>query len=206
MYPEHCGGSKRLGVDLHPLPLRLDTAVFSLYGHSDPEQHYAPFKIRLHGAVIQPCLLHGEPETSSRSTATIFLYLPYVVMSLLPYVLRISYTTNEILHHAVIGVLASARVPCRLPHVHAGDQRVHAGYQRVHAGCQCVHAGCQFSPTSSWCSLGPSVCTVLMLTGERLCQNCTDMPCTMYCVKPGQLTFPTAIISWITRQKCTALH
>ena len=42
---------------------------------------------------------------------------------------------------------------------------VHVGYQRVRAGCQCVHAGCQFSPTS-WCGLGPSVRTVLMLTGD----------------------------------------
>ena len=53
--------------------------------------------------------------------------------------------------------------------VHAGCQRVHAGCQRVHAVCQCVRAGCQFSPTS-WCG---SVRTVLMLTGERLCQNRT---------------------------------
>ena len=48
------------------------------------------------------------------------------------------------------------------------------GYQCVHAGCQCVYAGCQFSPTSLWCGLGPSVHTVLMLTGETLCQNTTS--------------------------------
>ena len=70
---------------------------------------------------------------------------------------------------------------CRLSRIHAG---VHAAYQRVHAG----------SPTSSWRrstrsfslstqdasslrpargGLGPSLRTVLMLTGERLCQNST---------------------------------
>ena len=57
--------------------------------------------------------------------------------------------------------------------------------QRVHAGCQCVHAGCQFSSTS-WCGLGPSVRTVLMLTGERLCQNTTSAFC--FCLN---------YISWI---------
>ena len=72
----------------------------------------------------------------------------------------------------------------QLSRIRAGGQRVHAAYQRVHAG----------SPTSSWrrstrsCSLstqdasslrpargglGPSLRTVLMLTGERLCQNST---------------------------------
>ena len=57
--------------------------------------------------------------------------------------------------------------------VHSGYLRVHAGCQRLHAGCQRLHAlchaGCQFSPTSC-CGLGR---TVLMLTGERLCQNST---------------------------------
>ena len=47
--------------------------------------------------------------------------------------------------------------------------------------CSCVHAGCQFSPTS-WCGLGPSVRTVLMLTGEGLCQNSTIITCLVPCV------------------------
>ena len=32
-----------------------------------------------------------------------------------------------------------------------------------------------FSPTSSWCGLGPSVRTVLMLTGESLCPSLFNM-------------------------------
>ena len=61
--------------------------------------------------------------------------------------------------------------------------RLSAGYQRIHAGYQHVHAGC---PTSSWCGLGPSVRTVLMLTGETLCQNSTIsliiITCLVQCV------------------------
>ena len=77
--------------------------------------------------------------------------------------------------------LAALAQRCRLSRIHAG---IHAAYQRVHAG----------SPTSSWRrstrsfslstqdaislrpargGLGPSLRTVLMLTGERLCQNST---------------------------------
>ena len=154
----------------------------------------------------------------SRTTGTIFLYI-YIHLYIYPgtahtvtfYVLlnmrymrkmhahsRSKYTTNAILHHAVIEMSRrSARRPvsCRLSHVHASTQRAHAASQRVHAstqrahaasqrvhaGSQRVYAGCQFSPTSSWCGLGPSV------------RNVKSM-------------FYAAIISWITptRQTFTA--
>ena len=94
---------------------------------------------------------------------------------------------------------------------HAFMPAVNAFMQAIarYAGCQRVHAGCQFSPTSSWCGLGPSVRTVLMLTGERLCQNSTMCSFTVLLIIIVEINmFPAAITSWIAPacQKCTAFH
>ena len=116
----------------------------------------------IHNHATGTNFLYIWPLSLSRKSLPTFLFLR------LCYIPQIA-LQNFYLHASVTPKLLHALI-CRL-RVHAGCQRIHADYQRVHAGCQW---GCpQFSPTS-WCGLGPSVPTVLVITGERLCQNTTS--------------------------------
>ena len=108
----------------------------------------------------------------SRSTGTIFqttvVAPPYIPpVPFLRTFLIFSYGSHAVMFYVFLNIRRTKFCITRCSA--AFMQAVHAGCQRVHAVCQCVRAGCQFSPTS-WCG---SVRTVLMLTGERLCQNST---------------------------------